>query len=426
MQELELFERLGIALAIGLLIGVERGWKHRDEKEGARFAGLRTFGLVGLTGGLCALLAQIFGALFLGFAFAALTALVVVAHTLCVRESGDYGITTAIAALATFAMGALAVLGDQRIAAAAAVVTAVLLGSKSLLHRWLKSLQQRELYAGLQLLVITVVILPLLPNRDYGPFGALNPYVIWWMIVLISGISFIGYFTVKIAGTRLGIMLTALFGGLASSTAVTLHLARLGKENPRLHPLLASAVIVASATMLPRLLILVGIWEPRLLSSLWWPVGFMFGFSSLAALGLWFTHHRSHLPAELNLDNPLELATALKFGLLLVLVMLLAEALRNWWGEAGVVLLAGIAGLSDIDAITLSISRMSSGLRIDPETAGHAIVLAAVMNTVVKGAISAAIAGGAMARRVALVVVGIAGAGALGIWMDEIFNTTGR
>ncbi len=415
MENLQAFQSLGIALAIGLLIGVERGWHHRAETEGKRFAGLRTFGLIGLMGGLCTLLAQELHWLILGFTFAALALVLLAGHWVSVNKTGDYGITTVVASLATFVMGALAVAGYEKIAAASAVVMAVVLGSKALLHRWLESLQRRELFAGFQLLVISVVVLPLLPNREYGPWGVLNPYVMWWMVVLICAISFVGYFAVKIAGTRMGIFLTALFGGLASSTAVTLNLSRLGREDKRLHSLLASGVLIAAATMFPRLLLLVGLWDARLLDHLWWPIGLMFLFCCICAFYLWYSHPERVHAAELTLTNPFEMLTALKFGALLVAVMLLAEALRNWAGDTGVLLLSFIAGLTDVDAITLSLTRMSSTTRIDMQVAAQAIVYAVIANTVTKAALAAGIARGAMAWRVGLVMAGAVVCGILGL-----------
>ncbi|MCW8928485.1 MAG: MgtC/SapB family protein, partial [Gammaproteobacteria bacterium] len=216
---MELFERLAVALAIGLLIGIERGWHEREAGEGRRIAGLRTFGIIGLLGAVSGLLADELGELLLAATFIAFAALVIAAHVLESREDRDFGMTTPVAALLTFTLGTLAALGYTAVAGATAVVTATLLGLKPLLHRWIEQMEQRELYAIFKMLMISVVLLPILPNQGYGPWQALNPYEIWWMVVLIAGISFAGYFAVKIAGSRRGLVITGLFGGLASSTA---------------------------------------------------------------------------------------------------------------------------------------------------------------------------------------------------------------
>jgi uncharacterized membrane protein (DUF4010 family) len=218
------FFHLGVALAIGLLIGVERGWAERDEEEGTRVAGVRTFALIGLLGGAAALVAQPLGALLPALGLVALAGLFATAHVIHARTRPDQlGITVPVAGLLTFVLGALAAAGETAVAAAGAVVTALLLSSKPILHHWLGTLRRRELSAGLQLLLLSVVVLPLLPDQGYGPWQTLNPYRIWWMVVLIAAMSFVGYFAVKEVGARRGAVFTGLFAGLASSTALTLH-----------------------------------------------------------------------------------------------------------------------------------------------------------------------------------------------------------
>lgn len=186
------FLTLGIALAIGLLIGMERGWKSRGLEEGQRIAGIRTFGLIGLAGGTSALLARELGWPVVAAGLISTAGLMIVAYGLKRQEGEDMGITTNVAAVLAFLLGALAVEGDHSLAAAAAVVTALLLGFKPVLHHWLQRLQPEELYATLKLLLISVVLLPILPDRGFGPWEALNPYRIWLMVVMITGISFAG------------------------------------------------------------------------------------------------------------------------------------------------------------------------------------------------------------------------------------------
>lgn len=412
---MELYIRLGLALGIGLLIGVERGWRERAAPEGSRIAGVRTLGLVGLLGGLWALLAAELGELLLGLAFAVLAALMIIAYTMRARTDGDAGITTVVAALVTFALGALAVRGYESVAAAGGVVTAALLSLKPVLHGWLRRVEARDFYAVLQLLLISVVLLPVLPDQGYGPWNALNPYEIWWMVVLIAGISFAGYVAMKVVGTQRGIMLGGLFGGLVSSTTVTLNYSRLGREN-RYRTVLAAGVLVAAGTMFPRILIEVAAVNPALLELLALPLVLMAITVFSGALWLWHWQRRSDELGEMPLHNPLRLATAVKFGLLLAAVMLLAEAFRAWLGEAGVYLLAGISGISDVDAITLSMARMAQG-DLPAEVAVRAIMLAAMVNTIVKGVLATFIGGMALGARIVPVFVAAAVVGTVSLFL---------
>lgn len=409
---MEMFIGLGLALAAGLLIGIERGWQVRSAAEGSRIAGVRTFGLIGFLGGLCALLADAAGELLLGIGFAAFAALIILAHLLDKRTDREHGITTIVAAMITFVLGAAAVLDYRIVAASGAVVTATLLSLKPVLHRWLQQIEPQELYATLKLLLISVVLLPVLPNRGYGPWPweALNPYEIWWLVVLIAGISFVGYFAMKIAGTGRGIMLTGLFGGLVSSTAVTLNFARLGKDGT-LQTVLAAGILASAGTMFPRIALEVAVVNSQLLPLVLMPMAAMTALAYASAAWLW--HRRSATTDEVGvpLRNPFQLAPALQFGALLVAVMLLAEALRAWLGETGIYLLAAVSGLSDVDAITLSLSRMAR-TDLAAEVAARGIVLAAIVNTLVKGALVFIVAGPGMGWRVGVAALLTVAAGA--------------
>lgn len=414
-----LFRGLGVALALGLLIGVERGWKSRTAAEGSRAAGLRTFGLIGLLGGLWGLLANALGVTLLGFAFLALAALLVSAYLITARQRTDVSVTTPVAALVTFALGALAVYGYEVVAAAGAVVTATLLGFKPVLHHWLERIEEQELYAVLKLLLISVVLLPVLPDHGYGPWQVLNPYEIWWMVVLIAGISFVGYFAVKIAGVNLGIVLTGLFGGLASSTATTLNFARLGARNPGLARLLATGVVASAGTMFPRMLLVAFIVNRDLALTLAWPLGLMGATCYLAALWLWERQTHAAKSSELEIANPFELKTALQFGALLAVVILLAKAAGHWLGHAGIYLLALISGIGDVDAINVSLGRMAPQ-DLTLSVAGGAIVLAAVSNTVTKALLAFAVGGTGLGLRVGAAFIATLAAGAVGLFLAGI------
>jgi uncharacterized membrane protein (DUF4010 family) len=407
---------LFVALAIGLLIGIERGWKERRADEGERVAGVRTYGLIGLLGGSGALLAEQLGSLALGLMFIGLAGALTAVYISNLRSRNDVGITSLVAGLLTFMLGALAVSGEVALAAATAVITTLLLSYKPTLHRWVQALEARELRAGIKLLLISVVLLPILPNKGYGPWQVLNPYVIWWMVVLIAAISFVGYFAVKIGGARRGTVFTGLFGGLASSTAVTLHFSRLARSNRNMNPVLASGILLANGTMFPRMLLLVSLINPALFIPLL-PVTLVMALCSyLPALYFWRSQAHGKTDTSAVLKNPLELGTALLFGLLLVFVMLLGKALQNSFGEAGLLALAAASGLADVDAINLSLARMSQqDLAIPVAVLG--IVIAAAVNSLSKAGMAAVIGGRGLMLRVSLPLLASALGGLLTVWL---------
>ncbi len=411
------FYFLSVSLAIGLLIGVERGWKEREAEEGHRIAGVRTYGLIGLMGGCAALLAGHIGALIFGLAFAGLAAALTTAYVVNLRYVGkDVGITSLVSGLLVFVLGALAAIGEVTISAAFAVVTTLLLGYKPLLHRWVNTLEAEELRAGIRLLLISVVLLPLLPNRGYGPWQALNPYVIWWMVVLIAAISFVGYFAIKIGGTTRGAIFTGLFGGLASSTALTLHFSRMTRQDAALTPMLSTGILLACGTMFPRMLLVASLLNNGLFQPMLVPVAVMMLFLYLPAL--WYSRMSTHKKSDtaFSFDNPLELKTALGFGLLLALVMLLGKMLRNWFGNVGMLALAAASGVADVDAISLLLARMSqTDLAVGDAVMG--IVIAAAVNNLVKGGISTVIGGKAMGLRVGLPLLASTAGGLVSAWL---------
>lgn len=416
-EETQIFYHLGVALAIGLLIGAERGWKEREAKEGERVAGVRTYGLIGLLGGGLALLAEQFGALILGLAFVGLAGALTTIYVVNLHhEDDDVGITSLVAMLLTFVFGALAAMGEVAIAAASAVVTTLLLSYKPLLHRWVGALEAKELRAGIKLLLISVVLLPILPNQGYGPWQALNPFEIWWMVVLIAAISFVGYFAIKIGGARRGAVFTGLFGGLAASTAVTLHFSRLSRRDAGLAPMLSIGILLACGTMFPRMVLVASLLNPDLFQLLLVPAVVMALLTYLPALVYWRAKSHKKTDAASPLKNPLELKTALGFGLLLALVMLLGKALQNWFGETGVLALAAASGVADVDAITLSLARMSQDDLV-LNTAVTGIMIAAAVNSLIKGSMATFIGGRSIGLRVGLPLIASAIGGLVSVWL---------
>lgn len=387
-----IFFNLGLALALGLLIGVERGWQARAVAEGGRIAGIRTFGLIGLLGGLLEFLARDAWEIIFGVGFLAFVILMAVAHFVESRATHSYGVTTIVAGLITFVLGALAVRGLHAVAATAAVVTTILLSAKPILHKWVEQIEAVELTAALKLLLVSVVILPVLPDQGFGPWQALNPYQLWWLVVLMAAISFAAYCAMKIAGAERGILLTGFLGGLVSSTAVTVQLARLSRraESPNIF---AAGVLVAGATMFIRILLVVGIVSPMLLASLAIPLGAM-GLTVFAAAAAFALRKRALTPlGTLKLDNPVELKQALQFATLLAIIILLTKWVQASFGETGLYPLAAVSGLADVDAITISLARLALEERITIASARYGIVLAAAVNTVAKATLAIFIGG---------------------------------
>lgn len=374
---------LFVALLLGAIVGTQRGWVMRNSVEGSRVAGIRTFSLVGLLGGLVGLLANLYTPLLLGFALIALVILACIAFVIQQKKSEDISITGVVSLVITFVLGSLAVSGEAVLAAAAAVITAVVLDNKKELHQALQRLQEYELDAALRLLLISIVLLPLLPNQAYGPWKALNPYEIWWMVVLIASISFVGYFAIKIGGAKRGILFTSVFAGLSSSTALTLQFSHLSREQEGISPLLASGILLSCGTMFPRLLIVLSVLNPQLVSLLWPIVLVMMIALYLPAWWIWRRSEVEKIEQSNKQTNPLALQSALFFGVVLAIIMLLSHALSDWFGSAGILVLSAVSGITDVDAISLTLGRQSTqSLAIEVAVLG--IFIAASVNTIVK------------------------------------------
>jgi uncharacterized membrane protein (DUF4010 family) len=374
---------LGMALAVGLLIGLERGWHQREVPDGHRAAGLRTFALIGLLGGLSGLLAQRWGAVVLVAVLAVVALLILAGYFVTARMHRVMGLTTAMAAMITFLVGVLAAGGGTLLAAAVAVVTVALLQLKRPMHSGIGKLTEIELTSGVQLLLISVVVLPVLPDRGFGPFAALNPYRLWWAVVLLALLSFLGFVLMRWFGTRRGLTLTSLLGGLVSSTATTATLARWAKEAPQWRQLAAGGATLACAAMFGRMAILVAVAAPALGRA---AIGTLVAMAITgAAFGAYLTSREpaQNLP-DLSTQNPLKLSAAVQFALFLGAVLLAGRFLSDRFGDAGLLVTAAISGLVDVDAITLSVGRMASDGVVDAAIAGVAVFLAAAVNQVTK------------------------------------------
>lgn len=420
MDTLDLFQRLSVALAVGLLIGLERGWREREEEEGNRTAGLRTFALSGLLGGVWGAIAKAVGdgggGIALGAAFTVYAAIFAFFRYREMAQAGSYGATTVVAAMLTFALGALSVLGSIEAAAAGGVATAVLLSWKSVLHKWLQGLTREELRSALVLLAMTFVLLPLLPHRGVDPWDALNPYEIWLMTIMIALLSFVGYVAIKLAGEQKGIAITGLAGGLASSTAVTMTLARLVRHHPEQRTLLVSGTLFADAMMAARVLVIVGVINPRLLLSVAPSIVILGAVLGAGALVLMrFGMDGKHEHRALKLKNPFDLPMVLKFGAFLGIVTFAAKVLTDYAGAAGAYAVAALSGIADTAAITLSMARGGA----DAQTATIAIFIAVAINTAAKTVIAWWVGGNAMGwpKAVASAIAIAAGAAGLLVFL---------
>jgi len=401
------------ALAIGLIVGLERGWQARAAREGDRVAGLRTFGLLGLAGGVTGLLAIQFGGSVLGFGLLTVAGLLSAAHWRSVDLDHDVGITTVVAGVLTFLLGALAAYGEREAAAASAVVMALLLALKPSLHALLARIDERDFWAVLRLLLISVVILPVLPDQGYGPYGALNPFRIWLLVVLISALSFAGYVAMKALGPGRGIALTALTGGLVSSTAATLSFARMARRTPSLRRPLAAGIAIANLVMVARILVVGGLVAPALalpLAVVTLPALLLGGLAALVIAARPVTAP----PEGTDPPNPLELRVALLFAVMLAVTQLLVSAAEDWLGAGGVVGVALLAGLLDVDAMTVTLANAAAA-GMDLPLATAAIALTALANTVSKSVMLGVVGGPGLARHALPVMGAIVLGGGIGV-----------
>lgn len=398
------------SLAIGLLIGLER------ERSPAARAGLRTFSLVALAGTLGALLSEKTGAPWMLGAGLILMGGMMVATYFKATESEDPGTTTVAAVVVCYTLGAMVWYDMEQLAVTLAILTTALLYFKPELRGVSRNLTRLDLVSILQFSVLSFVILPILPNQDYGPYHALNPYQIWWMVVLISGLSLAGYAALRIAGQRHGTLLTGLFGGIASSTATTLAFSRHGRNSPQLAGMAALVILLANWVVLIRLSILVALLAPGLLR----PMLTLFGGGALAGLIVLYLAWRrldkqSNAPT-LEMGNPTEIRAALSFGLLYAVVLFAAAWLSDWVGSQGVYAVALVSGLTDVDAITLSSLRLFNLGNLQIDQTANAILLAVLANIAFKSGLAAVIGGRALARHVLPGMAAVAGGLVLG-WL---------
>jgi len=410
--DLTVVRNFGTALLIGALVGIERE-KRKAAETAPGIGGLRTFIILALIGAVAGWLADVLHSpAVLAATVVVVGAAVLAGYVLAARVQPDsLGLTTEGAAIIVCLLGAMTTLGYREIAVALGIATAAVLAYKQPLHGLVEKINWDDLFAALRLLIATFVVLPLLPNRALDPWGALNPYSLWLLVLLISGLSLVGYVGSRWLGADRGLVLTGLTGGLVSSTAVTLSFARQSRE--AVHTAasaLAAGLVLAWCVMFGRVILEVLVVNRELAPNVLPPFGAMAGAAALAA---WLilrsaaagADRDGKRPGEVPLRNPFSLTQAAKFGAFFAVVLLLVKLVQLRFPGKGLYMLAGLAGLTDVDAITLSMADYArSG---DPRVAANAIVVATLSNTLVKCGIVTALGSAALKVRVAIATAAV-------------------
>ncbi len=418
MTASEALQALAVAVGAGLLIGAERQRAH-EERPGSDFGGIRTFPLFAIAGVMGALLGRALGTWITGALLGAVAVALGVAQARA--KSEDVGVSTEIAAIITFSLGVLAATPELMpdsprflLVAGIAATTMALLALKRPLHGFIARVSSEDVYATVKFVVLAVVVIPLLPNRTYGPLDVLNPRKIGLVVTLVAGVGFAGYVAARVVGSRRGLLVAGLIGGLVSSTALTLALSTRVKEQPALARVASVGIMAGCATMFPRMLVVVAAVNFPLVSELW---------PSLLAMGaagyVWafFVYARSaHDTAheDVPFRNPFELNVAVKFGLIYGGVLFVVKAAQEYVGTRGLYASAALAGIADVDAITLSLAELARSHAVSVSVA-PAIALAAFVNTLVKAGMATLVGGRELGKYVApaLVSMLLSGAAAL-------------
>lgn len=407
---------IGLAVTAGFVIGFEREWTQALEKQEHAFAGARTFALIGMIGGLVGVLSD--GVLLAAAALVVIGALTIVGYSIEAKETPGRGGTTEMAIFATVLLGVAAGRGHLLLAAAGAVAVAIILSLKSAIKGWALRLDQREIHATLRFLAVSVLVLPALPNETMGPYGALNPRALWIMVVLISGLSFLGYWLVRIAGEGRGVLMTGAVGGLASSTATTLSLSRFARDGLVSPSAVAAGIVLANVIMLFRIGVILAAVSRAALVAIAPSLAAGAAVGAIAALALWRTAPTAEETGQkMTLGNPFELKPALYFaGLLAAISMASAYGVENF-GAAGAYVIGLVSGLADVDAMVLSGGRQATTGALTVNVAVIAILLAVASNIFVKGVMAATIGGAKAGVRViaafAAVAISVAAAALL-------------
>ncbi|HTN14688.1 MAG TPA: DUF4010 domain-containing protein [Sphingomonadaceae bacterium] len=386
------FIGVGLALALGLLVGIQRGWSLRNLPDGARFAGIRTYGLLGLAGGLAGVLyTHAEGpALIL---LAAASALVVVGYRRSSNGTQLSG-TASMVGLITTASGFVVAMGERLLGTTIVVAMVLLLAMRGSLHRWINHLEEKEVLAIARFAVIAMVILPILPDRGFGPYHAWNPRQLWAVVVMVSGFSFCGYFAAKWLGASRGHIATAAAGAVVSSTAVTAGMAKRMREGEASPAILSAAISAASVVMYLRVAVLVGVLAPFALPHL----AMLIAPGALVSLAAttWAirtaARDEPQQASEAGVRNPFDLGPALLLTVLVMGLTIVAHWVLETFGDKGLALVLAVSGTVDVDSAIITMGNLPSGT-LDPLTAGTVLAIPVTLNTLFKGAVAIGIAG---------------------------------
>ncbi|MFU8848878.1 MAG: MgtC/SapB family protein [Opitutales bacterium] len=395
-------QSLILSASLGALIGLIRQWGEQQDahKEDYHFAGLRTFVLWALIGYSSAFISEHYVPLAFVAAILVVGLHLVLFGVFSQKQSG-IGFTTTAAAMVTLFLGALVFWDQLPLAVMLAAITMLVLGLKQKSHSWTRHFTGEDIRSTLQFVAVTGVVLPLVPDQGYGPYGAINPYSLWLMVVLISGLGFVGYILMRLLGPRAGVALAGLVGGLASSTATTLAFSRESKIYPEFSSGFALAIIMACTIMLGRVIILLGFIHPAFIPHLWLPFS-LIALPGLAyALWLGLTGRKTEKDTDLpDLKNPLGLSIAIKFALLYGIISFLVAVLSESNLTDGLLALSFLSGLTDMDAIALSMTKNLKDGTVAATLATQALILAAIANTLLKGGLAVALGSRKLKRHI--------------------------
>ena len=410
---------LGVATLIGLVIGIERQWSGHATGPQARFGGVRTFFMLGLIGGLSGVFLQGGWTAPATVLLAGGAGLLLAAYIISSRRPGaDADATTEVAGLVVLALAVVAVLGWYLLAAGISALVVLALREKKLLHRAVDRIGEDEFRAAVQFAVLALVVLPLLPEGPYGPLGGLRPRALWGVVLLFSGLSFAGYIARRVAGPDLGYPITGLLGGVLSSTAVTLHFSRQSRREPRFSSPLALGVLAACTVLLPRVTIVAAILNPAVALAL---LPYLIPPAIVGTIILLTVFLRRNKDkagtAEFEDKSPLRLWTAIQMAAALQAVIMAITFVRETWGSPGILASAAVLGLTDVDALTLSMSTMGEGEAV-VALGAQAIAVGIMANTILKLTLALVLGSGSYRWRTAAGLLALGAALGGGLWWN--------
>lgn len=390
--EISHFIGVGLALALGLLVGIQRGWTYRTLPDGARFAGIRTYGLLGLAGGIAGVLYN--HAEGPALVLLAAAALLIIAGYRRSSNGAQVSGTASMVALITVASGFMVAMGERLLGTTIAVAMVLLLSLRGRLHSWINHLEEREVMAIARFAVIAMVILPLLPDRGFGPYDAWNPRQLWAVVVMVSGFSFCGYFAAKWLGASRGHIATAAAGAVVSSTAVTAGMAKRMREGEASPAILSAAISAASVVMYLRVAVLVGVLAPFALPQLAMLIvpGALVSLAATAWALRTAAQEPRDAPGEVGVRNPFDLGPALLLTVLVMALTVVAHWVLASFGDRGLAVVLAVSGIVDVDSAIITMGNLPPGT-LEPLVAGTVLAIPVTLNTLFKGAVAIGIAG---------------------------------